>query len=354
MTVPGDADQLEVLRRFAPGTDLRDAVELVLRQRTGALVLFGGDDEVDPVCSGGFTLEATPFTAQRLAELAKMDGGIVVSKDAAEILRANVHFIPDPKLPTIETGTRFRTAERLAAQTGLAVLAVSEEGRSVAAVYIGADRFELRPPAVLLGEANQNLLALERLRRRLVNGERELTQLEVDDDVTVGDVVKVLERAELVRRMGAQVNRIVVELGGQAHLIAIQASDLLDGVEELAQTVFADYATSRRKNSDVFNLLAQVAMKDLHHAPLVANALKMDEVGVAVRPRGIRALKSVPRLPENVRDALIAHFKTLPKLLAASEADLAEVEGVGRTRAVQLRSYLDRLSHDGHPFHPSE
>ncbi len=329
---------------------MRNAVDLILRQGTGALVIIGSGPPVDAVCSGGFFLDNVVFTAQRLAELAKMDGGIVIDPDSSRISRANVHFIPDPSLNTIETGTRFRTAERLAIQTGKPILSISEEGRSVAIVFSGTDRYELRRPTDLYATANQTLNSIERLRRRLQEAEDRLTRLEVDDVVTVRDVASLLQRAALVRRLFSQVDDIVIELGGEAQLISIQAADLIEGVDELAELVFADYTKRRsraRTRMSVFDRLADIETEDLYEAPRVAAALRMDSLDSPVRPRGLRALAGVPRLPESVKEALISHFRTLQGLLTAEVEELDEVEGVGTARARQLRTYLDRLHQVG-------
>lgn len=350
MNPPRATDPLSILRRFAPGTPLRTAAELIVRQGTGALILLASGTQVDAVSTGGFVLKNAKFTAQRIAELAKMDAGIVVSRDGGEILRANVHFIPDSSIPTSETGTRFRTAERLAKQTGAAVLAISEEGRRTAVVFTGDQRYELRSPTVLHAEGNQSLSSLERLRHRLQRAADRLTRLEVDDTVTVRDVVHVLQRAELVNRLGQDVERILIELGGDGHLISVQAADLLDGVGELAELTYEDYRSSRRRSTPVSDLLAKLATEDIPDAEAVAHQLRLGATDAAVRPRGARALASVPRLPDSVKDALIGHFKSLPKLLAASTGDLAHVEGVGPARAQQVRSYLDRLQQHGTPF----
>lgn len=347
MTAP-EPTSLDILRRFAPGTSLRDAVDLILRQSTGALMLLGSPAQVDAVCSGGFRLKDTSFTAQRVAELAKMDGGIVVSADASQIDRANVHFVPDSSIATEETGTRFRTAERLALQTGCPVLSISEEGRSVAIVFNNSDRYELRRPTELYAEANQTLNSIERLRRRLQESEDRLTRLEVDDVVTVRDVAMLIQRAALVKRLFAQVDRSVVELGGQAQLISIQATDLIDGVDELAQLVFDDYVRRRRKTHiTVFDRLSEVPTDQLYEPRSVAVALKFDGPDDTVRPRGVRALAGVPRLPDSVKDALVGHFRDFQSLLGASVDDLDLVEGVGTARAHQLRMFLDRLAQAG-------
>jgi len=344
------AATLDIRRRFAPGTPLRNAVDLILRQGTGALVVIGSGPAVDAVCSGGFHLVDTRFTAQRMAELAKMDGGIVLSDGADLIVRANVHFIPDSSISTIETGTRFRTAERLARQTGLPILSISEEGRSTAIVFLDRERYELRRPTDLLAQANQTLNSIERLRRRLQEAEDRLTRLEVDDMATVSDVAMLLQRAALIHRLSSQVDSIVIELGGEAQLISIQARDLMDGVDTLAEQVFADYAKRRvssKSKTTVFDRVEDIPTEHLFDTVRIASALRMDTLDTPVRPRGIRALAGIPRLPETVKDSLVAHFKTLRKLLAASVVDLDNVEGIGTARAEQLRAYLDRLTQAG-------
>ena len=133
---------LEILRRLAPGTELREGIERIIQQRTGALVVLGSGAKVEALCTGGFSLRDTRYTAQRLAELAKMDGAIVLDSQSERILRANVHLIPDASIPTAETGTRHRTAERMAQQTDQPVVSVSE-GRKMAILFTAGMRHEL-------------------------------------------------------------------------------------------------------------------------------------------------------------------------------------------------------------------
>lgn len=345
---PKSADPLAVLGRFAPGTPLRDAIDLILRQGTGALIVIGHGEKIDIVSSGGFTLDAAAFTAQRVAELAKMDGGIVIDPEHDAITRANVHFIPDPTIRTLETGTRFRTAERLARQTGFPVLAVSEEGRSVAVVYSDSGRFVLQSPTDLLGEANQRLQSLERLRRQLDDSVDRLTGYEVDDVVFLRDVVLVLQRAALTLRLSVELETIAVELGGEAPLIRIQAADLVEGVEELAELVNIDYQRRKpRKGTSVFRRLDGLATEELYDVQRVAAALDLTPLEAQARPRGARALAGVPRLPEAVQESLLRRFGDYQSLRQASATELAKAEGVGRTRAKQVRSYLDRLGEVG-------
>lgn len=335
-------DSHEVLRRFAPGTPLRVAVELIHSQGTGALILIGSGNALEELCSGGFYLDDASFTAQRVAELSKMDGGIVIDDERNLITRANVHFIPDPAIETNETGTRFRTAERLAVQTGTDVLAVSEEGWRRAIVYRNGQRYELSRPSDLLAEANNSLNSLERLRRRLQSAEDRLTRAEVDDVVVVRDVLTVLARATLVSRMYADIEQTLIALGGEAGLIKIQASDLAEGVPELAENVFADYRKRSGKRS-VFERLAGVATDELHDMTALAAALGFSDIEEGLEPRGLRALSRVPRLPDPVRQSLVGHFRGFQRMLHAAVGDFERAEGVGRARAQQLRRFFDRL-----------
>jgi diadenylate cyclase len=335
---------LETLRKFAPGTPLRDAVELIFQQNTGALIVVGSDDQVHRLCSGGFEFTGAQFTAQKIAELAKMDGGIVVDDVKRAIVRANVHFIPDPSLPTEETGTRFRTADRLAQQTGLPALAVSEEGRSVAVVFTGQERFVLEAPTALFAEANQRLQSLERLRRQLDEAVERLTRYEIEDVVTIRDVVKVIQRAALILRLMDDLELIAVELGDEAPLIRLQAADLAEGVAGLIESLNIDYQRRKpRRGTTVIPKLDALGDADLYHSTRVASALGLPPLDQEVHSRGARTLGVVPRLPDSVRDALIKRFGSYKRLQEATVEELDDVEGVGPARAKTIRRYLDHL-----------
>lgn len=345
---PNIAAPIDLLRRFAPGTRLREAVELIMRQGSGALVILGAGTVVDDVCTGGFDLVDTPFTAQRLAELAKMDGGMVVDDAAGTITRANVHFIPDPTIPTQETGTRFRTAERLARQTGLPVLAVSEEGHLLAVVFSGDARFALQTVTELLAEANQRLQALERLRGQFNDAVARLNRYEADDVVSMHEVVGVIQRASVIRRLAQGLDTVSAELGDSASLISLQSSDLTGGVNGIAELVNVDYRKRKpNKGTSVFAKLDLLAEDDLYDAEEVAKVLNLAPLDAHAQPRGARAIARVPRLPDGVRDSILRRFTSYDKLMAASADDLAKVDGVGKARARTVLSYLHPISGAG-------
>ena len=334
---------LDVLRSLAPGTPLRRAVELILSQDSGGLIVLGYGPDIEAICSGGFHLDGAAFSPARLAELAKMDGAVIVDESGEVIRRANVHLIPDPSIPTTEAGTRHRTGERVAVQTGRPVVVVSQS-RAMVTVYTVRGKHELVNPTTLLGQANQNLLTLERFRSRLNEVEGRLTQLEVDDIAACRDVVRVLQRAALVHHIARDLEHYAVELGGEGQLTRIQLEDLISGVQETAEQVYVDYARGfppqpRRP----LDLLESLSTEHLGDPSRVSSLLDLGPLDARVRPRGYRALNRVPRLPESVKSSLVARFGDLQSLLRATVADLNQVGGVGRARAQQLRHYFDRL-----------
>ncbi len=340
-----DLELLTTLERLAPGTPLREAFGRIIQHGNGALVVLGHGPGVDAICTGGFQLKDSSFTMARLAELAKMDGAIVVSDDCERILRANVHLIPDPSMPTDETGSRHRTAERAARQTGKPVISISED-RAVATLFFGNEKHELESPQALTGRVNQALQTVERFRRRLDDAEERLTRLEVADLMTYRSVILVLQRAELVNRISAEVRRDSVGLGAEGKLVRLQLADLLQGSDELRVLVVRDYVKKLTKTSvaSAIEALETISTEELQDSVLVANALDFDHPDAQASPRGLRLLSQIPRLPESVQEEVARHFGDFHKLLYASVDDLDKVSGVGRTRALQLRRFFDRLT----------
>jgi diadenylate cyclase len=337
------------LRAVAPGTPLRDALERILRGRTGALIVLGFDRVVDEMCSGGFALDVE-FSATRLRELAKMDGAIVLDQDLKRILRAAVQLLPDASIATTESGTRHRTAERAAKQTGLPVISVSQSMRMVA-VYVGHQRYVLEDPDVILSRANQALATLERYKARLDEVSGTLSALEIEDLVTVRDVAAVVQRLEMVRRISTEIAGYVAELGTDGRLLALQLDELIGGIGPEREMVVRDYADEHdvARLDAVLEALGTLDSTQLIDLPTIARVLGIGGPGgealdSAVGPRGFRLLSKVPRLPNVVVDGLVTHFGSLQRILAAGIDDLQVVDGVGTQRARAVREGLSRLA----------
>ncbi len=328
---------------------LRDGLERILRGRTGALIVLGHDKTVESISTGGFTLDV-PFTATGLRELAKMDGAIILDKDVTRILRAAVHLMPDHTIPSEETGTRHRTADRVARQTGFPVISVSQSMQIIAA-YVGETRHVLEDSGQILSRANQALATLERYKLRLDEVSSTLSALEIEDLVTVRDVAVVAQRLEMVTRIAREIEDYVLELGTDGRLLSLQLEELITGVDAERELVIRDYLPAGRRNRSPEDAArpARGAVPDRAGRPgrrrPGARASAAASTSTArSRPRGYRLLAKVPRLPSTVVDRLVDHFGTLQKLLSAGIDDLQAVDGVGELRARSVREGLSRLA----------
>src|SRR5947209_15547098 len=209
----------EALAGVAPGRPLREGLDRILQANMGALIVVGDGPEVLAICSVGFLLDAE-FTPQRLSELAKMDGAIILASDSSRVARANVHLVPDPNIPTSETGTRHRTAERVGRQIDVPVITVSED-MSVVAVHRRGLKRTLEPIPRVLGRADRAVQILERYPVRLDAVSNSLSALAVEDLVSVRDVATVLQRAEMVRRIAEEIEGYVIEPGAGGRLVLL-------------------------------------------------------------------------------------------------------------------------------------
>lgn len=265
-----------LIERRGPGTALRDGLERILRGNTGGLIVLGSDKTVEAMCTGGFILDVE-FTATRLRELCKLDGGIVVSSDLSKILRAGVQLVPDPNIPTEETGTRHRTADRVSKQVSFPVVSVSQSMRLIA-LYVDGQRRVLEDSAAILSRANQALATLERYKLRLDEVAGTLSALEIEDLVTVRDVSTVVQRLEMVRLIATEIAEYVVELGTDGRLLALQLEELIAGVEPERELVVRDYVPepTAKRSRTVNEALAELdalSHAELLELPTVARAL---------------------------------------------------------------------------------
>jgi len=335
------------LSQVAPGRPLREGLDRIVKAKMGALIVLGDGPDVLNICSGGFLLDAA-FSPQRLSELAKMDGAIIVAPDASRIARANVHLVPNPNVPTSETGTRHRTAERVARSIDVPVISVSED-MGVIAVYVGPFKHVLQEIPRLLARSNQALQTLERYKSRLDDVSSALSSLEVEDLVTLRDVAAVLQRNEMVRRISEEIDSYIVELGVDARLVRLQLDELMGDVEDDRYYVIQDYLNEGPwRIDDALDALAELSTEELLDLRAVAATLHLPGGGAdldrPLQPRGFRLLAKVPRLPEGVIDHIIDRFGSLQKIMRATIDDLDDVEGVGEVRARAIKDGLSRLT----------
>lgn len=333
------------LKLIAPGTPLRAGIDRILHGRTGALIVLGDGPAVKQVCSGGFDLNVD-FTEQKLRELAKLDGAIILSKDLSRIVAAGVHLVPAGDLPTAETGTRHRSADRTAQATGAPVITVSAS-MSTISLFLDGRRHLVETVPQVISRANQTLATLARISQRLGDLMDQFDVLEIGEQVTLRDLTHVAHRLELTRRLSSEMQFHLDLLGVEGRLLALQHADLgltFEGLGELLTDDYAGHVGSR----EAFDLttLANFSAEELFSGQLVAEHLGFGpnaNLEQHLTSRGVRLLTNTGRLPRPLVAKLVDRF-SLQELFGASVAQLMELDGVGTRRARQIRDALLRIT----------
>jgi diadenylate cyclase len=342
-----DRELLQALRQVAPGTPLRSGIDDIIRAHLGALIVIGEPSRLSFLFSGGMRLDL-PFASQLLYELAKMDGAIIVNATTSRLVYANVQLMPDPNIPSAETGTRHRTAERVAKQTDALVVSISQQ-RETVSLFVGERSYQLGRISDVLGRANQALGTLETYRQRLAQGMTRLTTLEFQGAVTLDDVVVVLQRAEMTTRMAAEIEWNCIELGEEGRLIKMQLDELTENVPREKAAIVFDYAVEPDpgRASGALEELAGLPYQRLLDPEEVIAPLgyprDTNPLDTSVVPRGYRVLSQLPRIPESVVRQVVRDLGSLDAIIRASHRDLEAVEGVGAVRAREIREGLRRL-----------
>ncbi len=342
-------DITEILKLIAPGTPIRDGLENILRAKTGALLLITDNNEVlKQVVDGGFTINED-YTSSKLYELAKMDGAIVLSGDLKKILYANAQLIPSYEIPTLETGTRHRTAERTAKQTGELVISISQR-RNIITVFKGNYRYVLEDTEVVLNKANQAIQTLEKYKKVFDTKLNILNEYEFNDIVTLENVIVAIQRAEMVMRIVEEIQRQIYELGDDGRLVKMQLEELIGGMEKEELLIIKDYmAPSKKKRTPekVVEELEELSYEDITKENSIAKLLGYDSFDnydeISVYTRGYRVLSKIPRMPSNIVENLVDSFKSFQHILAADIESLDDVDGIGEVRAKTIKQSLKRM-----------
>ena len=339
----------QIIQLVSPGTPLREGLDNVLRANTGGLIVVGYNDKVKTLVDGGFTI-GCPFSPSYLYELAKMDGAIILNEKVETIVLANAHLVPDKTIPSMETGMRHRTAERIAKETKALVIAISQR-RNIITLYQGNFRYVLRELSVILTKANQAMQTLERYRSVLQDSIQNLSKLEFEEMVTYADILYVMQRIIMVMRIKMELLIYMNELGVEGRLLRLQLHEMLHIVEQEVMLVLKDYIIDSEllKPEQVFQSLI-----DLSYSEAVEDTTIMKVLGYSgfvpmeqiVSPCGYRALHKIPRLPFGIIHNLVRRFGKLSNLLNASVEELDEVEGIGEVRAKKIHNGLRHLKTD--------
>ena len=338
---------ISILKLVAPGTEIRQGLESILKSKTGALIVVGDSKEVLDIVDGGFYINVD-YTPARLYELAKMDGAIVLSSDLKKILYANAQLIPSYTIETRETGTRHRTAERTAKQTGNLVISISQR-RNIITLYKENIKYVLEETSRILEKANQALQTVEKYKKVFDGKINIMNEYEFNDIVTLDNVLTAIQRAEMTMRMAEEVKKRIIELGEEGRLVEIQLDELIGGLEKEEKLILKDYIAPGKKRTldKVFSQIIELEYEDLMSQNKIAAILGYEDFDnydeVAVYPKGYRILNKIPRMPNNIVENLVKSFKTFQHIIAADIPALDDVEGIGEVRAKNIKQAIKRM-----------
>lgn len=337
---------LEILKLVAPGTELREGLENVLKAKTGALIVVSDSEDILKIADGGFKIDEE-FTSTNIYELAKMDGAIILSSDLKRIIRANVQLNPDFSISTRETGTRHKTAERVAKQSGELVISISER-RGIITLFKGNFRYVINDTQSVLMRANQTLQALEKYKTVFDNMLSILSEHEFDDIVTLDTVINCIYRSEIIMRMETDVKRSIIELGDEGRIVNMQLEELMANVEDEEKLIIQDYNINKEiSTQSVLEEIRKIDKKNLIVSEKIVKLLgyevSSDILDTNVSPKGYRILSKVPKMPSSIIEKTVEAFGSLQHICSASIDELDDVEGIGEIRARIINQSLKRL-----------
>ena len=288
----------EMLLQITPGTPLREGVYNIIDAGIGALIVVGMDEAVEKMLDGGFYINCE-YTPERIFELAKMDGAIIVDEECKTIIYANVHLQVDRKYSSEESGTRHRTAQRAGKQTNKLVIAVSERRKTIS-LYKGEMRYKLKDMSEIMNEASQALKTMERYRYVLDKSLANLTILELDDIVTIYDAALVLQRFEMMMRIEEELKGYVLELGVEGRLIELQLEDLAQDIHEEMLEFLSDYKSEDVEYESILAQLREFNNTELLEIENFASVLgykkSYSSLDNKISPKGYRILGKISKL----------------------------------------------------------
>lgn len=330
---------IEKIKQVSPGTKLRKALDQVIEAQLGALIVFINEDEMKAypqVFQAGFKIDAL-FSPERLYELSKMDGAIVVDEHVSRILAANVHLVPDPSIPTSETGTRHRTAERIAKQLKKMVIAISKR-RNVVTLYYKEYKHVFEDMKFVLTKVSQTLNTLERFREIFDRDLELLNYKEIEGNVTLDFICGLLLRSAEIHNIASEIQLQIIELGIEGKLASLRLREVLRDLDELTLLLIMDYHKKDVTEEDARKLMEE--MWDLEYKHLtfakflgydVSSTHKASETFVV--PRGYRLLRTAIHIPMNVSQKVIDSYRNLGNLIKTDVNHLQEIDGIGKKRA---------------------
>jgi len=325
---------LDFLKRVSPGSVLRTVIDDIIRSDLGALIAIDSPN-LQECFEGGFRVNCQ-FTPQRLFELCKMDGAVIISPDLRRIFYGNVILTPDKNIPSNETGTRHKAAEKTAKQAETFLIAVSERRKKTTIYYCNMQAYLRQTEEIQRGLTN-SLQILEKQKEQFNELLAKLNVLEISELVSIGDICKILQRCEMISRISDSMKKELVELGKEANIMHMRFKELIKGVEKKGEEMIRDYSPISLKKTKT--LLSNLTFDSLTEAESIARLIFQKESEDSISPKGIRFLSCIG-LSEKEASLVIARFENLNGILNSKEIELEEIL---KNRTINIKKDMTEL-----------
>ncbi len=337
-----DMNIYEILTLISPGTEIRVALDEILRAQMGALVVLGTNISLEGVLRGGLKIN-TEMNSSTLFELCKMDGAIVLSNDLKKIAYANVHLTPDRNIESKETGIRHRSGEQTAKQTGLPVVAISKR-RNIISLYYNQEHYVLHDLPYLTTKADHYLKTIANYRTQINAMLNELTYYELNNNTTYLDAIKILLKILYLEKSKLDLEEIIIELGVEGTQIKHSLQENTSGLRKELSLLLLDYS---RNDISIENIIEELySNKNNIDKDIISGILQIpsDKIESLVSVKGYRLLSKIPKLSKTNIDKLVNSLGYLFTILSTPSKEIAKKSGISEKLAETIKEQINRLS----------
>lgn len=332
---------MDILKLISFGTPLRAAIEKISCMNTGGLIVVG-NEEVLKIIRGGFYIDCK-FTSNRMAELAKMDGALVLNNKMSRILYAGTLLVPDPNLKTTETGSRHQAAERASKQTGQLSIAISQR-TGLITLYYGNLKYQLKKLEDLLSRTRAKLENMAKYKKMIDELLSKLNLLEIVGFVEVYDVILLLQRMEIVSRIEKDVKKELIELGKEAGFFEIEYKELTKDIEKELFLITRDYKNKVSAKS-IRKYLSNFSYDSLLELENISRTLGYSSLHEKIIPRGYRFLSKIKLLSPQKIELITKRFK-LKELFDINIEEFIERLGIDRKEGYLILEEIKKTKNE--------
>ena len=322
-----------IIRMISPGTNFRTALEGIVNAKKGAIIAVEIEG-INSILDGGFKINSK-FTPQKIVELSKMDGAIILSKDMKRITQANTMIYPDKKISTKETGTRHKTAERTAKMMNTLVATVSER-RNEITVYYKNFKHIVKNVNEVLRKVNEQTQVIEKQRELFDYNVEKLTQMELRNYPNIEQASVVLQKGRLIEKMDSEIK--VLELGNEGTIIKTRLKELTSNIEKEINLVIKDYTKLDFKKSRA--LVNSLSYEELIDSENIIKSLAYETNKKVEKIRGWRVL-SKTSLEESDIAMLTKALTSLGKTIHSNMSTYKDI--IGEEKASIFKEEIDNI-----------